>query len=59
MMPQKVLVIDDEQTLRSALFRIFSRRNYDVVTTCNIREAEAFINSNSELHLAIVDRETS
>ena len=54
-MSQKVLIVDDEQTLRSALFRVFSRRNYDVITTCNIRETESFINSNSELQLAIVD----
>ena len=54
-MPQTVLVVDDEQTLRSALFRIFSRRKYNVVTACSIREAECFISSNSELQLAIID----
>ena len=54
-MSQKILIVDDEQTLRSALFRVFSRRNYNVITTCNIRESESFINSNSELQLAIVD----
>ncbi len=55
MMSQKVLIVDDEQALRSALFRVFSRRNYDVITTCSLRETESFVNSNSELHLAIVD----
>lgn len=51
----KILVVDDEQTLRAALFRIFSRRNYQVITTGNIREAESVITTNSELELAIVD----
>lgn len=55
MQAPKILVVDDEQTLRSALFRIFSRRNYQVITTGNIREAESVITSNSELELAIVD----
>ena len=54
-MSQNILIVDDEQTLRSALFRVFSRRNYNVNTTCNIRESESFINSNSELQLAIID----
>lgn len=51
----KILVVDDEQTLRAALFRIFSRRNYQVITTANMKEAESVISSNSELELAIVD----
>ena len=51
----KILVVDDEQTLRAALFRIFSRRNYQVITTGNVREAESVITTNSELELAIVD----
>ena len=51
----KILVVDDEQTLRSALFRIFSRRSYQVITTANIGEAEKVITSNSDLELAIVD----
>lgn len=51
----KILVVDDEQTLRAALFRIFSRRNYQVVTTCNLKEAETVITSHSDLELAIVD----
>ena len=51
----KILVVDDEQTLRSALFRIFSRRSYQFITTANINEAEKVITSNSDLELAIVD----
>ncbi|MEM7647050.1 MAG: sigma 54-interacting transcriptional regulator, partial [Pseudomonadota bacterium] len=51
----KILVVDDEQTLRAALFRIFSRRNYQTITTCNIKEAESVITTNSEMELAIVD----
>jgi len=51
----KILVVDDEQTLRAAMFRIFSRKEYNVITTGNVREAESVITSNSELDLAIVD----
>ncbi|MCB0378007.1 MAG: sigma-54-dependent Fis family transcriptional regulator [Bdellovibrionales bacterium] len=55
MISPKILVVDDEPTLRAALFRIFSRRNYKVITTANIKEAESVITSNSEMELAIVD----
>jgi DNA-binding NtrC family response regulator len=55
MLNPKILVVDDEQTLRSALFRIFSRRNYQVITTSSLKEAESVITTNSEIELAIVD----
>ena len=51
----KILVVDDEEVLRSALFRIFSRRNYQVITTSNFKEAESVIQSSSDLDLALVD----
>jgi len=55
MSQQKILIVDDEQTLRSALFRIFSRRGYQVITTSSIAEAERVITTTSDLELALVD----
>ena len=51
----KFLVVDDDPTLRSAMFRVFSKRNCQVITACNLKEAKSVINTHSELELAIVD----
>ena len=51
----KFLVVDDDPILRSAMFRVFSKKNYQVITACNLKEAESVITTHSELELAIVD----
>lgn len=51
----RVLVVDDESTLRTALFRVFDRKGYQVVTASKISEAKALTPVEQPLDLAIVD----
>jgi len=55
MSSKKILIVDDESSIRSALFRIYSRRGYNPLTATSIKEAEEIIVSSSQLDLAIVD----
>lgn len=55
MQSQKILVVDDESSVRSALFRIFDRKGYSVITASTKAEAESFCNGNQSLDLAMVD----
>ena len=51
----KVLVVDDDQTLRAALFRILSRKGYQVITCAAAREAEHVIAEQPHIDLALLD----
>lgn len=51
----RVLIVDDESTLRTALFRVFDRKGYQVVTASKISEAKQLTPTEQPLDLAIVD----
>jgi DNA-binding NtrC family response regulator len=51
----RVLIVDDESTLRTALFRIFDRKGYSVVTANKAEEAKALMLSDQTIDLALVD----
>lgn len=51
----RILVVDDESTLRTALFRVFDRKGYQVVTASRIDEAKQLTPAEQPLDLAIVD----
>lgn len=51
----RVLVVDDEASLRTSLFRIFDRKGFQVVTAGRIEEAKAFTPTEQPLDLAIID----
>jgi DNA-binding NtrC family response regulator len=55
----RVLILDDESTMRTALFRTFDRKGYSVVTSQSIEEAKSYcsVNGGSDkiFDLAIVD----
>ncbi len=55
----RVLILDDESTMRTALFRTLDRKGYSVVTSQSIEEAKSYcsVNSGSDkiFDLAIVD----
>ena len=53
MQARKLLIVDDESSLRTALFRILDKKNYQVLTASNIKEAKAL--ASSGVDLAIVD----
>ncbi|PWU14653.1 MAG: DNA-binding response regulator [Bdellovibrio sp.] len=51
----RILVVDDESTLRTSLFRVFGRRGYQVVTAGRIEEAKQLVPASQPLDLAILD----
>ncbi len=53
MQARKVLVVDDESSLRTALFRVLDRKNYQVSTASSCREALAL--ANVPVDLIILD----
>lgn len=54
-MSQRILVVDDESTLRTALFRILDRKGFQVVTAANRAEAEKLCKSEQAVDLALID----
>lgn len=55
MQGQRILIIDDEASLRTALFRTLDRKGYQVITSATAKEAESISQSDKALDLAIVD----
>lgn len=51
----RVLVLDDESTLRTALFRMLDRKGHNVVTAQKIEEAKSYCSIEKPFDLAIVD----
>ena len=51
----RVLILDDESTLRTALFRTLDRKGYNVVTSQTIEEAKSYCLADKIFDLAIVD----
>lgn len=52
---QRVLIVDDEASLRTALFRALDRKGFQVVTASSIKDAETFSQSEKPVDLALVD----
>lgn len=52
---QRILIIDDDSSLRSALFRLLSRKNYQVVTAQNKSEAVQFSKGGQNFDLVLMD----
>ncbi|GIL17610.1 MAG: acetoacetate metabolism regulatory protein AtoC [Oligoflexia bacterium] len=55
MRSSRVLIVDDESSLRSALFRILDRKGLNVLTANKIEEAKAVTQGDQALDLALVD----
>jgi DNA-binding NtrC family response regulator len=55
MQAQRILIVDDESSLRTALFRVLDRQGFHVITANCKREAEALAASDQPLDLALVD----
>ncbi|WP_409478264.1 sigma-54-dependent transcriptional regulator [Pseudobdellovibrio sp. HCB154] len=55
MKTSRVLILDDESTLRTALFRLLDRKGHNVVTAQKIDEAKNFCAPDKKFDLAIVD----
>lgn len=52
---RKILIIDDDSSLRTALFRLLTRKSYQVITAQTKAEAIQFANGNQNFDLALVD----
>ncbi|HEX4924854.1 MAG TPA: response regulator, partial [Bdellovibrionales bacterium] len=56
MSSHRILVVDDESSLRTALFRVLDRKGYQVVTASTKSEAEKFsLNGEQAVDLALID----
>jgi DNA-binding NtrC family response regulator len=55
MKSNRILVLDDESTLRTALFRLLDRKGHSVVTAQRIDEAKSYCVTDKPFDLAIVD----
>lgn len=55
MKSHRILILDDESTLRTALFRLLDRKGYTVVTASHIQEAKSFCTADKPFDLAILD----
>lgn len=53
--PVRALVVDDESSLRTALFRILDRQGFQAVTANSKREAESLMSSETAFDLAMID----
>ena len=51
----RILIVDDESSLRTALFRLLDRQGFQVITANCKREAEILGGSEQPLDLALVD----
>ncbi len=55
MRSQRVLILDDESSLRTALFRILDRKGLNVITANKIEEAKILCQTDTHIDLAVVD----
>lgn len=55
MRTQRVLILDDESSLRTALFRALDRQGWNVITSHRIDEARTLCQGETPIDLAIVD----
>lgn len=55
MRSQRVLILDDESSLRTALFRVLDRKGLNVITANKIEEAKVLCQGDVPVDLAIVD----
>lgn len=51
----RILILDDESTLRAALFRLLDRKGFQVITAQKIDEARTFLTADKPFDLAIID----
>jgi DNA-binding NtrC family response regulator len=51
----KVLIIEDDSTFKTALFRLLTREGYQVVTATKISETQSLIQSNTKWDQIILD----
>ncbi|MFZ4403351.1 MAG: sigma-54-dependent transcriptional regulator [Pseudobdellovibrionaceae bacterium] len=56
MTQNRVLIVDDESTHRTTLFRHFERWGYKAITAAKLEEARAWINTDKGFDVAVIDQ---
>lgn len=51
----RILILDDESTLRTALFRVLDKKGFNVLTAQKIEEAKQLCQNDFQIDLALVD----
>lgn len=54
-MTPRILIVEDESSLRTSLFRVFDRKGYSAVTASKIEEAKQLTHGNQNFDLAVID----
>lgn len=55
MRPQRILIVDDESSLRTSLFRVLDRQGFVVLTANCIKEAQMLAAVDQPIDLALID----
>ncbi len=55
MKAHRVLIVEDDNTLKTALFRLITKEGFQVVTATTISETQLLINSQSKWDLVVLD----
>lgn len=55
MQGKRILIVDDEASLRTALFRALDRKGYQVITAASYKEAETISQTDKSLDLGLID----
>lgn len=55
MQGKRILIVDDEASLRTALFRALDRKGYQVITAASYKEAETISQTDKTLDLGLID----
>ena len=55
MQKPRILIVDDDASLRTALFRSLERSGYQVITASCGKEAESFVQGSHKVDLALID----
>ncbi|MEZ4873852.1 MAG: response regulator [Bdellovibrionales bacterium] len=55
MQKPRILIVDDDASLRTALFRSLERNGYQVITATCGTEAESLVQGNHKVDLALID----
>lgn len=53
--PVRALIVDDESTLRTALFRLLDRQGFQVVTANSVKEADLLLSAETSFDVALID----
>lgn len=55
MQSPRILIVDDESSIRTALFRLLDRKGYRVITASSKQEAETLSRTDQTIDLAFID----